>query len=510
VIGSTMGTNRPGRVAPDDHFQTRHLLANLQSRTLSSGAVTAGAQIVKFVLSIASTMVLARLLPPEDFGLVSMVGALTSLLGLFKEAGLSTATVQRETISQEQVSNLFWINIALGAIIAFVGMVLALPVAWFYREPRLVGIMIVVSLTFILTGSAVQHQALLVRQMRFTSIAIIDVTSMLIAVLTGCGLAVKGFGYWSLVGMQLCLAIIGMVLAWWFSGWLPALPSRQKSVLPLLSFGAHLTAADVVTRLARDSDSILIGRFWGAEALGVYSRANVLLARPLEQLLTPIDTVLMPALSRLQSDPERYRRTFLRAFDLVALTTLPLTAVLFALAEPIVLILLGAEWRAAAPLCAGFALAAVSMPVSLSTSWLLKSQGRGRDQFRGYSFLSVALMAAFVLAVPWGPKGMVLAFAAYGLFVRLPFLYYLAGRQGPVCTADLWKRFLYHLPCWGVVYGGTTLALNVVSNMMPLLQVTIAATVGLAAGVLATLAVQQPRESALYALNAFRGVVAKA
>lgn len=492
-----------------EHFRTDHLLQNLGKHAISSGVVTVAAQGAKFFLNLIGVMILARLLPPEEFGLVAMVSAMTSYLGLFKEAGLSTATIQRDLITQDQVSNLFWINVALGAVIGFMSMGLAPAVAWFYRDPRLVGIMVALSFTFFLSGPTVQHRALLVRQMRFKAIAIIEVTSMLAGIITGCCMALWGFRYWSLVGMQMSMAGTGLALTWWASGWRPTLPKRHSGVASLLRFGANLTVSDMIARLAVISDSILIGRFFGAEPLGLYSRASVLLARPLEQLLAPISTVLIPVLSRLQSDPERYRRTFLRAYDILALVTFPFTALCLALSEPLVLLVLGPAWKSAVPLFAAFTLVALSLPVLIGAGWLFISQGRGRDLLHAYSILSIVTVAAYIAGLPWGPLGVVLGLSVASLLIRLPIFYHLAGRRGPVRTTDLWKSFLHHLPCWGAVYAATTLARSMLGEATPAVQLLVCGPLGLAVGAGVVFALERPRESALYAWKTVRTSLAR-
>src|SRR5437773_7697887 len=120
-----------------DHLRTDHLVHNLGERVRSGGFVTATAQGFKFVLTLVSAAVLARLLSPSDFGVVGMVLAVTSLLALFKEAGLSTATIQRESVTQDQVSNLFWLNVLFVALVCLLSIAAAPMVAWFYRDPRL-------------------------------------------------------------------------------------------------------------------------------------------------------------------------------------------------------------------------------------------------------------------------------------------------------------------------------------------------------------------------------------
>lgn len=493
--------NDSATVSETNHLHTDHLLHNLSKRAVSGGFVTVGAQAAKFVLNFAAAAVLARLLSPKEFGLVGMVLGVTGLVGIFKELGLSTATVQRETITQQQVSNLFWINVVVSGVLAVVGIVLAPLVAWFYRDPRVSGIMLALSLTFVLTGSTVQHQALLTRQMRFRALAIIDVTSILVGFSTSCTLAWLGFGYWALVAQQLANAATSLLLTWWTSGWRPSMPKLKSGVRPMVKFGAHLTVADLIGRLCLNSDTILIGRFFGPSPLGLYTRANVLLARPLEQILTPISSVLIPVLSRLQPDPQRYKRTFMRAYDLFALIALPFAAMCLALSKPLVLVILGPKWTDVIPLFSGFALVAISSPLSAVGSWMFESQGRGRDQLNTHTAAGAVTLGSYLLGLRWGPLGIVVSLAIASLLIRLPIVYYLAGRRGPVSSSDLWIGFLSHLPCWGGVYVTTRLACTMVQHSAPIVQLLVSAPIGLVAGVALMLIFRRPRESAGYAWN---------
>src|SRR5947207_5027726 len=194
------------------HLGTDHLLANLKGHTISGGAVTMLAQGMKFFLTLLSTMVLARLLSPRDFGLVAMVTTVTSFLRVFKDAGLSIATVQRDRITHAQVSNLFWINIAVSIVSSLVVAAMAPVLAWFYRDPRLIGITLLLSTTYLLSGSTVQHQALLKRQMRFKAMAVIEVGALTTGVVVGVVMALLGFRYWSLVASSSSIDLAGYLL----------------------------------------------------------------------------------------------------------------------------------------------------------------------------------------------------------------------------------------------------------------------------------------------------------
>lgn len=487
-----------------EHFRTDHLLQNIGDRAVAGGFVTIGAQAVKFFLNFVAAAVLSRLLSPKDFGLVGMVLGVTALVGVFKELGLSTATVQRDTITQQQVSNLFWINVVFSGILALTSVALAPLLAKFYHDPRVMGITLALSGTFLLTGSTVQHQALLTRQMRFRALALIDVTSIAIGFSIACCLAWLGFAYWALVAQQLLTAACNLAMTWKTSGWRPHMPRRNSGVKPLLRFGAHISIADFLGQFSLNSDSILLGRFFGAESLGLYTRANVLLARPIQQVIAPINSVLIPVLSRLQSDPQRYRRSYLRAYDTLALIVFPFAAMSLVLAKPLVLVILGQKWKGVIPLFSAFTLIAVSGPLSNICAWIYESQARGQDQLRNHTAAGAVTIISYLLGLRWGPLGLILSVAITSLLIRLPIVYYIAGRRGPVRTQDLWIAFLSHLPCWGAVFLTTSLAYRTVEQAVPIVQLLVCVPIGLGVGTGLILLFRRPRQSAFYVWNTIK------
>jgi len=480
------------------HFRTDHLLVDIGHRAVTGGFITISAQAGKFILNFAAAAVLARLLNPKDFGLVGMVLGVTGIVSVFKELGLSTATVQRETITQEQVSNLFWINVGFSGILTALCAALAPLVCWFYRDSRILGIMLALSLTFVLTGSTVQHQALLTRQMRFKALAAIDLTSLGIGFLSACVIARVGFEYWALVAQQLGTAAVALAMTWVVSGWRPKLPTRNSGVKPMVMFGAHLSLADFVGQFSANCDSILLGRFYGAGPLGLYTRAQVLLARPIQQIVAPINAVLIPVLSRLQSDSERYRRSYMRAYGGLALVIFSFCGMCLALAKPLVLVILGRKWAGVIPLFESFTIVAVSTPLMAICSWIYESQGRGRDQLQNHTIVGSVTIIAFLLGLRWGPMGVVTSLAIISIVIRLPIVYYIAGKRGPVRTRDLWMGFLTHLPCWVSVFGATALTYKVVQNAHPIVQLFVCCPVGMLLGASLMLLFPHPRESAFF------------
>jgi O-antigen/teichoic acid export membrane protein len=500
----SQGDTGPARDDHQRHLATDHLLVNLKGRVVSSGFVTILAQGVKFALTLASTMALARLLLPEDFGLVAMVTTIIGFLRVFKDAGLSTATVQREGITHAQVSNLFWINAGLSCAAGLVVVVSAPAVVWFYREPRLFAITLTLSVTFLLTGLTVQHMALLNRQMRFKAIAAIEIGSMLAGSSVGIGMAWLKGGYWSLVWSQLTMSVVGFLLTWLFSGWRPQRPTRNSGIRPLLGFGVNLSASSFLYSLTSGADSLLIGRFYGPGPVGLYSRAGAMIRRPLEQFLSPISSVFLPALSRVQAQPERYRRTFLQAYEVIALPGFFFTGLFLALARPLTLVLLGPKWEQAAAIFGWLTLGMLYAPLATTSSWLFESQGRGRDALRTSLFLSSVTLCSFVVGLPFGPTGVARAASISCVLILLPFVFHMAGRSGPVCTADLWRGFFRHLPVAVIVFVATYSAHALAMNFGPLIQLLICAPVGLLVGV-AFISIYAPsRRTALTLLDTLR------
>ena len=408
---------------PHRHFRTAHLMADLKGRTVRGGAVTLSAQAVKFVLQLGSTAILARLLTPADFGLVAMVAAFTGFVSLFKDLGLSMATVQRTEVTHEQVSTLFWINVALSVLLMGIAAALAPAVAWFYGEPKLTWIMLAVAGTFIFGGLSAQHTALLRRQMRFMALATIEISSIAAGIVVAILMAWRGFGYWSLVAMGAGSAASTMAGCWVLSGWRPGMPRRHSRVMPMLKFGGNLTGFSVLNHANRNLDNVVIGWGLGAGPLGIYSKAYALLLLPIQQINAPIAAVALPTLSRLQTDPMRYRSYYLQAVGFIALVGMPIVTYAFADASVLILAVLGEQWGDAVPVFRILAPAALVGTLNVAPGWILVSLGRAGRLFRWSMLSTPVTIVGFVIGLQWGIEGVATAFSITycGLFIGLLF-----------------------------------------------------------------------------------------
>jgi O-antigen/teichoic acid export membrane protein len=422
--------------ARDAHLRTDHLLGDLRGRSIRGGAVTLTAQGVKFALQMGSTMLLARLLTPADFGLVAMVTTVTGFAAMFKDAGLSMATVQREEVTHAQISVLFWINVSLSMTVMCVVAALAPLIARFYEEPRLVAITLALSTTLLFSGLTVQHQALLRRQMKFKELAIIEILSTTAGFATAIVMAFAGFGYWSLVGAIAGSTLANCTLVWGISRWRPGQPRRKSGVSDLLKFGGSLTGFNFINYFNRNLDNVLIGYYLGAGALGIYSKAYSLLLLPLRELNGPASAVLLPALSRLQSDPPRFRRAYLRAAGMLAYAGLAIVGFAFVAAPELILIVLGDGWEGATLVFRCLFLAAVAGALNVLPGWLFLALGRADRQLKWVVPGSIPILAGIVLGIPWGVVGVGLGCSG-GYFLSWIAGTWYASRGSPVKMKDI-------------------------------------------------------------------------
>jgi PST family polysaccharide transporter len=394
-----------------DSLKTDHLKADLRGRSVRGGILTLIAQGVSFLLQIISTVVLARLLTPADYGLVAMVAAVSGLVKMVADGGLSQATIQRPEINHRQVSTLFWINVGFSFLLMVVFSALAPALAWFYGEPRVALITLVVAGTFLFSGLMVQHDALLRRQMRFLSLTVRDIAASVVGVAVAIVMAWRGAGYWALVALPAATGLTQMVLSWFLSGWRPGLPSWSPEVRSMVGFGGHLVGANIIAYTDRNADNVLIGWFWGAGPLGLYSRAYSLLMLPLRQINAPVTAVALPAFSRIQDDPERFARYYLRTMNLIMWFNAPLIGFLFIAAEPVITIVLGGQWREAAAVFQILAISALTQPLYKSVGLVFVSRGRADRLFKMTVYIFPVIVGSFLVGLPFGIKGVALCYS---------------------------------------------------------------------------------------------------
>jgi O-antigen/teichoic acid export membrane protein len=386
-------------------------MKDLKDRVVRGGLAKICAQAANLALRLGSIMVLARLLDPKDFGLVAMVTAITGVFSLFKDAGLSMATVQRSTITDEQMSTLFWINMLVGVVLAFLLIAIAPVVAAFYHEPRLLWVTMALAADFFFTGATAQHSALLYRQMRFGTQSVIDITSQLVSITVAITMAIGGWGYWALVGQAVTLPAANAIFTWAVVRWIPGMPHRKVGVRSMVLFGGTATLNSLVVYIAYNFEKILLGRFWGADALGIYGRSYQLISIPTENLNSALFGVAFSALSRIQDDPNRQKRYFLKGYSLILAFTIPITIACAVFADDIIFVILGPKWKAAVPIFIFLAPTILIFALINPFAWLLFSTGRVVRSLKIAFVIAPLVIVAYIIGLPYGPSGVALAYS---------------------------------------------------------------------------------------------------
>jgi O-antigen/teichoic acid export membrane protein len=422
--------------ADHDALRTDDLVRDLRRRSVRGGLAVLVVQATQFALGLIGTAVLARLLKPSDFGLLAMVSAVSSFLALFLDLGLGLATVQRANLTQRQLSVLFWVNAALGLVVAGVMCGLAPAAARFYDQPEVRTVTVLLSLGFILGGISVQHGALLRRQMRFAVMGTIEVAAGAAGLAVAIWSARRGAGYWSLVYQQLTQQAVATVCLWGASGWRPGRPATAEGVRPLLSFGAGMVGFNLLNYISRTLDNIIIGRVSGAAALGFYVKAYSLLLLPVDRVRGPVAAVVIPALSRLQDDPIRFRSYYLKALTAIAALGMPAVAFLFVVADDMVLLLLGPQWQESVVLFRILAPAAFVETFNTVGSWACLPFGRSGRLVRWQMFATAVTAAAFLTGAGWGAAGVAAGFTLATVGLRAPAVLYLL-KGSPVRPSEV-------------------------------------------------------------------------
>jgi O-antigen/teichoic acid export membrane protein len=401
------------------------------------GALAIASQALKLVLQLGSMAVLARLLLPADFGLWSLAGPIVAFFTVFRDLGLTAATIYSEDITDDEVTSLFWINVVAGLVIGLGVLALAPVASALYVDSRLLGVLAALAVTFVLNGIAAQYQALFQRRFRWRALAAIDVGSNLFGTAVGIGAALAGCGYWSLVWIPIATQASSVVATMLVSPWQPGRPRWERRTLAMARFGSAIAGFNVLNYFARNLDKLLIGKYWGLDILGFYGRAYSLMMAPLSQVIYPLNQVVVPVLTRINGDREAYRATYRRVLTLVVLGCAPLVTWLLVCREWTVALMLGPGWEGVVPIFLPLGFAALVQPVNNSAGWLLLSQGRSRDVLIWGVLSSALTVLSIVAGLPWGATAVAIGYALGQVLVLTPLLWWFACRNRFVRMGDL-------------------------------------------------------------------------
>jgi O-antigen/teichoic acid export membrane protein len=377
----------------------------LKNKTITGLRWSGFSQVMQQGMGLIVSLILARLLGPSAYGLVGMVAIFTAFASMFVDLGLGSGLVQHKVVEAEHASTVFWVNMLMGSMMT-VAMICTAPlIARFYHEPALTPIARVSSLAFVLGALGTVQGALLSREMRFGALAKIDMISTGLSGLLGISMALEGFGVWSLVGQSLTFAFVRTLALWGTSHWRPRMLFTLRALREFAGFSGNLFGFNAFNYWARNADNLLIGKFIGSQALGLYSRAYQLMVLPVYQISGVAGAVMFPVLSSVQHDLARVRSIYLRSIGSIHLIAAPIYAGLFAVADTFVSAVLGERWRGLVPILRILCTCGFFQPVGNSTGWLYTSLGRTDKMFKWGVFIGVMYVGGFFIGLKWGLLG---------------------------------------------------------------------------------------------------------
>ena len=397
---------------------------------------------VGLAIQVISTMILARLLVPEDFGVVTIVTTFSILLGNFGLNGFTEAILQADKIGHSLASNLFWINAGTGLILTIGFAASGSLLGRLYGDVRVTQVAVSMSVTIFVTSLSVQHLALLKRAMRFSVVSANDVFARVVSVTVSIILGWAGCGYWALVVGSIVLSLITSLGAWSLCRWVPGLPRRVAGTGSMVRFAMNTYGRFSVNYFSRNLDNLLVGWRFGASSLGFYKKAYDLFALSVSQSTAPLTNVAVSALSRFRGEPNKYRQHLLSALSILTFVSMGLAADLTLVGKDLIRFLLGPGWDPAGRIFTFFGPGIGIMVLYHTHGWIHLSLGRADRWFRwGIIELTVTGLL-FLLFLPWGALGIAAAWTASFWILTFPALWY-AGRPikfgiGPVFGA-VWK-----------------------------------------------------------------------
>ncbi len=368
-----------------------------------------GNQAIQFFIGL----VLARLLMPEDYGLIGMILVFISFAQVFVEGGFPSALIRKINVSNEDYSTVFWFNF-LVSIFCYIILFFSAPIiANFFDEPKLILITRIVGLNIIVSAFGIIQKTILTKELNFESQAGVNLSATLISGLLGLYLAYTGYGVWALVVQHLSKNIVMSLAFWLFSLWRPSLNFSTKSFIELFKFGSNLLFSSLINAVSENLYSIIIGKLYNAKSLGFYTRANQFQKLPVSSIYGAINAVSYPVLAELQNEEQKLKEGYMAMLKMIAFILFPIMAILAAISEPMIYVVLTDKWLPSAPILQILCVIGAFYPLHAINLDILKIKGRS-DLFLKLEVIKQLLNITMivlcykcgVLGLVWGSVGL--------------------------------------------------------------------------------------------------------
>lgn len=383
----------------------------LKEKVIKSLSWSFFSQLSREGLRFVISMVLARLLSPKDFGLVSMSETIINFILIFNTLGFRPALIQRSNIKDIHYNTAFWTSVLLGVILLLITLSISKLISGFFNEPILRKIVCISAIGFIVNPLNTIQFAILEKSLEFKRITIIEVLRTIISGIVSISLAITGYGVWSLVLGGIVAQTLIVPVTWRMTEWRPSLAFKKEAFRELFGFGANLTGSAVINYFARNADNLIIGKYLGATALGYYSLAYNLMLKPLQYVSANLGRVLFPAFSIIKDNKVTARNIYLKLVQFISLITFPMMTGLLFVAPEAVAVVYGTKWLPVVPVLQILCIIGAIDSIGTTVGLLYMSQGRADLQFKYTLIFTPIMVASFFIGVNWGIIGVAIGYA---------------------------------------------------------------------------------------------------
>ena len=429
-------------------------------------------QGVQFVV----TVILARILVPEDFGIIAVLTLFIGVATVFADCGLGSALVQRQNTTHTDESTVFFFNIGMGAVCGALLCMAAPWIASFFDQPLLQYLSYAMALNLFVGAFGSIHTTLLNKEMNFQTTTKVGGVSSVLAGAVAIYMASQGYGVWSLVGHTVVSGIVTVVLLWVVHPWRPGLSFSSASLRSLFRFGGYEMVSTLLDVFVTNLYAILIGKMYSVRDVGLFARARNTQLVPVTMMLSIVQRVAYSTFSSVSDDKARLVRGLRQAQAVAMFVNLPIMVGVIVLAEPLVLILFGEQWLPCVPMLQVLGLGGVLWPLSILNLNVLRAQGHSGLRLRievikKVVAISLTVAASYygIMAIAWAQ--VVISVCTY--YANTHYTKVLLAYSGCCQLRDLSMNFVAVVPMATAVY-----LMADVMHTMPVIEILVAGTLG--------------------------------
>lgn len=435
----------------------------MKDRIVKSIMITGSSSLLCQLITWISTFVVARILNPDDYGLVGMAGVYIGVTEYLNELGVGSAIIQRQDLNEDDVKGLYSIALIVGAFMTAISFLIAPVISAFFKEPRLILILQVLSVTFLISSAKSVQRNLMVREMAFTAIAKVDVICGILSSIITLVCAIKGFGAWTLVVQYLAMNFLGLTGAFWYERSLPGRITNWPKLKEMLTFGIGIMFSKFFMYINRNIDYLVIGKLLGKSLLGNYTLAQTLANKPFEKILPIFNQVFVPYFSKIQDDRKQVKSNLLRIMSVELIIFSPIFILLAITAGDIITTVLGSKWAGAVLPMQLFSMLGFCKYIENRISVVLTSQGRAKSQVHYATSLALVMAVSVgILAYLFGLKGVVTAWAVcypaalviyliyFNRYMEIGFYEFVQAFKMPLITSAIMSLSVYAIELLGL------------------------------------------------------------